>query len=68
MRKMRHNAGTAMEKCLRGVTGKDLEETKEQERYFWQLHYNGLIFLLYSEAVQLKGKDAYKKTESVSDQ
>lgn len=71
IRKMRHNAaactGTAMERCLRGVTGKDFEETKEQGRYFWQLHCNGLMFSLYSEAVQLKGEDASMKRERVSE-
>lgn len=57
-----------MERCLRGVTGKDFEETKEQGKYFWQLHCNGLMFSLYSEAVQLKGEDASIERESVWDQ
>lgn len=55
-------------KMLRGVTGKDFEETKEQEKYFQQLHYNGLGFSLYGEAVQIKGEDTSMKTETVQDQ
>lgn len=59
------HTGTATERCLRGVTRKDFEETKEQVKYFWQLHYNGLMFSLYSEAVQIKGEDTSMKTENV---
>lgn len=63
---MRHNAaactGTAMQRCL---GENDFEETKKQEKYFWQLHYNGLIFSVYSEAVQVKGEHASMKTGSV---
>lgn len=52
-------------KMLKGMTGKHFKETREQEKYLWQLHYNGWKFSLYMEAIQIKGEDASMKMESV---